>query len=54
MFVMLPNTRLWGELVAAQRRKGRPSPEGATTAAYYAFTKTIVPMFPLLFLHVHL
>ena len=26
------NARLWGGLVAAQRRKGRPSPEGATTA----------------------
>jgi len=27
------NARLWGGLVAAQRRKDRPSAEGATTAA---------------------
>src|SRR5690606_29462264 len=31
-----PNARLWGGLVAAKRRKGRPSPEGATTADCYA------------------
>lgn len=30
-----PNARLWGRLVAAKRRKGRPSPEGATTADCY-------------------
>ena|SRR5690554_2449447 len=29
------NARLWGGLVAAQRRKGRPSPEGVTTAVCY-------------------
>ena len=28
----MANARLWGGLVAAKRRKGRPSPEGATTA----------------------
>ena len=29
------NARLWGGLVAAKRRKGRPSPAGATTADCY-------------------
>src|SRR5690606_232946 len=29
------NARLWGGLVAAKRRKSRPSSEGATTAACY-------------------
>ncbi len=32
------NARLWGGLGAAQRRKGRPSPRGATTADCYVAT----------------
>ena len=32
---VVSNARLWGGLVAAKRRKGRPSPGGATTADCY-------------------
>src|SRR5690554_1511296 len=36
-----PNARLWGGLVAAKRRKGRPSPAGATTADCYIYFSSL-------------